>query len=493
MHSSHDPLDATCQRPERVTELVFSGRQATHIHPHFLKMPNLECLWLDHNRLQTLHGIVDFGVQSRGSVIEKSKARGLFALKELHLDNNFLENLEDLRHIKFLTVLTLSNNRLRDLDETLHWIGHLKYLQHLDLFGNSITEESKYRLRVLWQFPKLEILDQHVVTSEERDQARRLYGLAKAAPVAFGKRITPDKVPQRVKDPLKPSKCEKMLFQRFKALQTAEKEEEERRLQADREALRKRREELDCAPIPKASAVSLQSEEEKLMRLVQEHFMVSDVNTIQGKFEEHSGAGGMLYLDEALLLLEDYGIYNIPVPEMGLIRRCTPGGDEGALTVLDFWRTILRSRFLCEKFSEWYRTQAREEHQKGGGGALTLAQRANKLAATAMECSRLDEEARNRLQHTVDKRGDFFETNVLRVDIDEAEEEENLRFSPPKKGWNIDTERYRRFQRSQKRPQLQKLSFSLTGAGRASSSGVAHSSGISPQVQFRSRTGGDRK
>ena len=51
--------------------------------------------------------------------------------------------------------------RLRDLDETLHWIGHLKYLQHLDLFGNSITEESKYRLRVLWQFPKLEILDQH--------------------------------------------------------------------------------------------------------------------------------------------------------------------------------------------------------------------------------------------------------------------------------------------------------------------------------------------
>jgi Leucine-rich repeat (LRR) protein len=66
-----------------------------------------------------------------------------------------------LGNLKFLEVLFLNDNKLRNLDKNLELLKHLTSLKNLCLFGNPLAEEPEYRSRVVCAIPSLEIFDRH--------------------------------------------------------------------------------------------------------------------------------------------------------------------------------------------------------------------------------------------------------------------------------------------------------------------------------------------
>ena len=63
--------------------------------------------------------------------------------------------------LKYLEILYLNNNKLRNLDKNLEILKTFTSLKNLNLFGNPIAEEPEYRSRVIYAIPNLEILDRH--------------------------------------------------------------------------------------------------------------------------------------------------------------------------------------------------------------------------------------------------------------------------------------------------------------------------------------------
>ena len=76
-----------------------------------------------------------------------------FRVKELYCQNNQLENVEGIRRFKFLQVLLISENQLRDLDVFLQFLSRFAFLEQLDLFGNPLAEEPDYRLKIIKTMP----------------------------------------------------------------------------------------------------------------------------------------------------------------------------------------------------------------------------------------------------------------------------------------------------------------------------------------------------
>ena len=74
----------------------------------------------------------------------------------------------------FLNQLTLYNNQLEGLDNVIKELKGLRYLTVLDLYGNPISQEDNYRLRVLAELTTLDTFDKHKITDEERIQAKIL-------------------------------------------------------------------------------------------------------------------------------------------------------------------------------------------------------------------------------------------------------------------------------------------------------------------------------
>lgn len=92
-----------------------------------------------------------------------------------------IENINGLRKYKFLEVLLIGDNRLRDLDKFLLQLTKFQYLKQLDLFGNPLAEEPDYRLKIIYLMPQILTLDRHMVTIAERIKAKKVceqeYGL----------------------------------------------------------------------------------------------------------------------------------------------------------------------------------------------------------------------------------------------------------------------------------------------------------------------------
>ena len=97
-----------------------------------------------------------------------------FRVKEVYCQNNQLSNVEGLRRFKFLQVLLIGDNQLRDLDVFLEFISRFAFLDQLDLFGNPLAEEPDYRLKIIKAMPQIKILDRHMVTQIERTKADRM-------------------------------------------------------------------------------------------------------------------------------------------------------------------------------------------------------------------------------------------------------------------------------------------------------------------------------
>jgi len=138
---------------------VHLGDQNLQEVTNFDKFPNLECLWLNNNKLEKLEGL-----------------ETNFRIRDLYLQDNKLKTLEgSIQILIHLRILDLRNNELRDLDKTLEFLKDHKQLIQLDLSDNPVAEEPNYRLRVICAIPSVKVLDRHVITLEDRQKAKAWY------------------------------------------------------------------------------------------------------------------------------------------------------------------------------------------------------------------------------------------------------------------------------------------------------------------------------
>jgi hypothetical protein len=102
----------------------------------FDQFPNLEEIWLNNNKLEDLEGIATN-----------------FRCKKVLCQNNQVTTIDGLKKFKFLEVLLLGDNKLRDLDKFLVSLTKFAFLQQLDLFGNPLAEEPDYRMKIVYLMP----------------------------------------------------------------------------------------------------------------------------------------------------------------------------------------------------------------------------------------------------------------------------------------------------------------------------------------------------
>ncbi len=85
-----------------------------------------------------------------------------FRLKILCVSDNRINTLEgSLSQMKFIQVLFLNDNKLRNLDKNLAVLKPFSFLKNLNMFNNPMAEEPEYRSRVIYALPSLEDLDRH--------------------------------------------------------------------------------------------------------------------------------------------------------------------------------------------------------------------------------------------------------------------------------------------------------------------------------------------
>ena len=166
------------QKYVRECQEMYLGRKCIKRIGNFEGFTNLEVLWLNDNELEEITGL-----------------DANFRIKELAVQNNRLLTLQgSLKQFKFLTLLDLENNNLRDLHEVLAHLEHFNFLKTLTLRGNPCCHDTKdYRLHVVHRLPWLHLLDYEAVTERERQEARRLFRVTGSnLGLAFGKRAPPD-------------------------------------------------------------------------------------------------------------------------------------------------------------------------------------------------------------------------------------------------------------------------------------------------------------
>ena len=125
----------------------------------FERFIDLKYLWLMRNNLAKLENLDEN-----------------FRLHCLYLSKNRLTTFVDssLAKLKNLEELHASDNQLTDLHEHIEVLKKLRRLKRLDLKGNPLAHETKYRLHVIKHMPWLEELDLVTVTDAERAKARRV-------------------------------------------------------------------------------------------------------------------------------------------------------------------------------------------------------------------------------------------------------------------------------------------------------------------------------
>jgi hypothetical protein len=100
-----------------------------------------------------------------------------FRVKEVYAQKNAFTNIHGLAKFKFLNVLLVGDNQLRDLDKFIEFLQGFAFLDQLDLFGNPLAEEPDYRFRLIHAMPQIKILDRHMVTLQERQKAVKIMAI----------------------------------------------------------------------------------------------------------------------------------------------------------------------------------------------------------------------------------------------------------------------------------------------------------------------------
>jgi hypothetical protein len=88
-------------------------------------------------------------------------------VKKLYLSHNNLRSLEGLEYFTFLTHLSISYNKIYDLEELSH-VGNQYGLVNLSIKGNFFDKHPDIRNLVLHYFPNLEELDNQQVNKKMR-------------------------------------------------------------------------------------------------------------------------------------------------------------------------------------------------------------------------------------------------------------------------------------------------------------------------------------
>ncbi|KAG5500248.1 hypothetical protein JIQ42_04583 [Leishmania sp. Namibia] len=172
-----------------VVEYVCGRRGFTSLHPNFLRFEHLRCIVVEHNAFEALHNLILPPSTPRAFSPASALAatdglpplspppplhRGCRRLTHLHAAYNCIRDIAgdtDISRLSLLEHLSLAHNQLTDLDKVLRALRGLRSLRFLDLRGNPVTGEPRYRERCVAALPQVEVLDCQSVTPKEREAA----------------------------------------------------------------------------------------------------------------------------------------------------------------------------------------------------------------------------------------------------------------------------------------------------------------------------------
>jgi Leucine-rich repeat (LRR) protein len=130
----------TAKQASLCEELHLANRNITFLGNDFQFFINLECLWLNDNKMTNIEGL-----------------ESNFRIKSLYLHGNKIRKIypDTFEHFIALNSLTLSHNLLDDLDGCIACLKRIRNLTSLELFENFIAKEDNYKLRIIGSFTTL--------------------------------------------------------------------------------------------------------------------------------------------------------------------------------------------------------------------------------------------------------------------------------------------------------------------------------------------------
>lgn len=146
----------------KVIKLYLGGNQITVIEG-LDKLEQLQELHLEHQRLPAGEKLL-FDPRSLQSISKN--------LEVLNISGNNLESLTDLEVLHNLTQLFASDNDLNDMRELSKLLALCPKLIHLELAGNPLCHQPKYKDRIIVMCKQLGILDGKEVTDTVRQFLR---------------------------------------------------------------------------------------------------------------------------------------------------------------------------------------------------------------------------------------------------------------------------------------------------------------------------------
>ncbi|XP_026092771.1 leucine-rich repeat and guanylate kinase domain-containing protein-like isoform X1 [Carassius auratus] len=142
------------------------------------KCKRLSHLSLAHNNISRIRGLDHLPLRKlclRGNVIQKiENLQTLHNLQVLDLSCNRIQSLSGLQNLHLLGNINLESNLISEVKETAHLHG-LILLREMNLLRNLVQDQEDYRLAVIFLLQHLTILDQHIITAEEKVSAVNKY------------------------------------------------------------------------------------------------------------------------------------------------------------------------------------------------------------------------------------------------------------------------------------------------------------------------------
>lgn len=127
-----DPMTEIIGDPRDIKELyLLAHREMNFLHHNIQELVNLEVLWLNNNKLTKLDNLIP-PIDRQTNAMNRKKPKGCIRIKALYAHHNKLESV-DLADLKFLQVLVLHHNRLRDLESVIGKLKHLMFLEQLGM------------------------------------------------------------------------------------------------------------------------------------------------------------------------------------------------------------------------------------------------------------------------------------------------------------------------------------------------------------------------
>ncbi|XP_043091322.1 dynein regulatory complex subunit 3-like [Puntigrus tetrazona] len=166
---------------EDVLQLRLDYRNVLKIY-HLWHFTSLTKLQLDNNLIERIEGLgkltnlvwLDLSFNSIEAI---EGLDSLAKLRDLSLFNNRISVVENLDTLRNLHVLSLGNNAIAQLENVLY-LRKFKNLRTLNLAGNPICDEERYKTFVAAYLPDLVYLDYRLLDEQTRETANAKYKYA---------------------------------------------------------------------------------------------------------------------------------------------------------------------------------------------------------------------------------------------------------------------------------------------------------------------------